>query len=119
MDDSTIVEKVVKPLLAKNSDKPHPREYWKKVMNANLIFELVFRMMICGVIWLVVAHYSQEFASYVLFALLLIAVKSHVECRNSHVLGLIYQELDKKSENEQDDTLTDDQASNGSDEENA
>ena len=117
MDDSTIVEKVVKPLLAKNSDKPHPREYWKKVMNANLIFELVFRMVICGGIWLIVAHYSQEFANYVLFALLLVSVKSHVECRNSHVLSLIYQELDKNSKNESDSALTDDQASNS--EENA
>ena len=103
MDDSAIVEKVVKPLLAKNAGKTYSREYWKRVMNANFILELLFRMAVCGGIWLIMAHYSQEIASCVLFVMLLFSIKSNLECRNSHILGLIYNELDKMNSGEVED----------------
>lgn len=113
MDDSTIVEKIIKPMLARRTGIPSPREYWKKVMNASLLFEILLKAVICGGIWFLTLKCSQELANCVLFGLLLLSIKSKAELENSHVLDLIYQELDKNTCDQEKSIASSEDESNG------
>lgn len=108
MDDSIVVEKIIKPLLARKTSISSPREYWKKVVNASLVFEILLKAIICSGIWLLALKCSQELANCALFGMLLLSIKSKAELKNSHFLALIYQELDK---NELDKNIDDQEKS--------
>ena len=113
MDDSTVVEKIIKPLLARKTNISSPREYWKKVVNASLVFEILLKAIICSGIWLLTLKCSQELANCALFGMLLLSIKSKAELKNSHFLALIYQELDKNEldKNELDKNIDDQEKS--------
>ena len=113
MDDLTVVEKIIKPLLARNNGIPSLREYWKKVINTSLVIEILLKAIVCGGIWLLTSAFSQELADCVLFGMLLLSIKSRAEFKNSYLLALIYQELDKNiGDQEKSDTYSEDE-SNG------